>query len=158
MLLNEVRGGSCGGLAIYRCEKGSVLNTNISNNSAFFDPATHNPASGGGMCIELSERIIVEHSNFDHNFAATVGGGIKFLKVIMVSLLSSSLKYNRATAGGSLGILTSANVTILKVTFEDSTAANDGGSIDIEESIGVVIEESEFARSSSLNGDGSSIS
>lgn len=157
VLHNKVTGGSCGGLGIYRCEVGSLKDSNVSHNVAQFYPSSSAIASGGGMCLELSSHIVVENSNFEYNFAASTGGGIKILQSATVAIQDSSLNNNHAGKGGAIALLSSANATVGDVIMKNNSAINDGGSIDVEESLHVEVKNSKFVRSLTHHGHGSSI-
>lgn len=157
VLHNEVSAGNCGGVAIVRCESGSVRESNISFNSARIDSSVNMAANGGGMCVELSSNLLIENSHFLSNLAASRGGGVEFIQVVAVTLTRCFFESNRAAFGGSIYLLNSLSVNISNDVFTDSYAVSNGGAIVVEESLSIVIAQSRFTKSICEIGYGSSI-
>jgi hypothetical protein len=140
-----------------RCESGSIQNSTISFNSAFVDASAHTEASGGGMCVELSAQVAIDHSHFESNLALSRGGAVKVLQTSDVHFCNSTFKSNRAARGGGLYFLTAMDCSVTDAVLTDNVVIYNGGGIAVEESLGLIIERSNFTRCQSTIGYGSSI-
>ena len=159
VLHNEVLGGSCGGVAILRCEEGSIKDSNISSNSALLGAgsSTNAIADGGGMCVELSNQVLIERTTFETNQAENRGGGLALLQASNITVRLSTFLSNQATDGGSISIGDSLFVNVSDVVLSNSSATKNGGGLVVEASNDVLIQRSRFFGSKTTTGFGSSI-
>lgn len=157
VLQNEVTGGNCGGIAILRCESGTIRDSNISFNRALSGSSSKTIADGGGMCLELSSHVVIEGSTFESNIAAREGGGLVVWLAPNITVRRSNFFSNHATNGGAMSIQESLFVNISDVLLVGSSATNNGGGIAVQESPNLLIENSRFMSSQTSEGFGSSI-
>ncbi|KAK3261022.1 hypothetical protein CYMTET_30054 [Cymbomonas tetramitiformis] len=81
---------------------------------------------GGGLMANKGSAIAVYRSQFDSNYADSIGGGLA-IKQANMTISMSDIRSNRAGCGGGVGALSLANVSVTDTVLSANLAIDDGG-------------------------------
>lgn len=143
----------------------------FSSNSALFDTVTfsgnsasQNAASGpgGGLYVHSSENVLITDSHFMENTGSS-GGGAFFYNAPRLTLTDTQFTNNQATDsfGGGLTLsfsgVTSEEVLLQGLTFNENTAARYGGGAYLSHADGTTVKNTNFSGNSALEQSGGGV-
>ncbi|MFC3612519.1 choice-of-anchor Q domain-containing protein [Lutimaribacter marinistellae] len=149
-----------GGISTYQTVSTTIINSQITNNTAYgYDASSGNYfGNGGGLWSDGDGSVTISGTTISGNYAAYDGGGTMIVRSGAVTITDSSITGNTAyDAGGGLNLYPQTGETTIAGSTIANNSANDGGGIYADEMpLGLSISDSTIS-GNTVGNDGGGI-